>query len=311
MKHRISFFLCLCIVLCLSVSCQEAEAGAAEENSLIIAAWNVQNLFNANDDGTEYEEYLSSSGWKQTYYKARLSALSEVLSYQPLARAGVFVLNEVENRDVVFDILNLSSIKNKGFKYYAVAGEKGGAISTAVISKTPIYSVRVHDFVACRPILQVEIHLMEKQIFLLAVHGKSKLGDAESGKMLRYELALALNDIADELFVENPGCAVVIAGDFNEASEDVNMMADVRLSSNRFTDCPLKVAGNEDPFNWYSIWLDGNVVFDAQGSYFYDGKWECIDNILVKNIKTDGCGVVLKKSLKTRRVFPPDGTGIF
>lgn len=304
MKHRISFFLYIFLALHLFVSCQEAEARAVTEDSLTIATWNVQNLFNAVDDGTEYEEYLGSSGWTQTYYKARLSAVSEVFTYGQLSKAGVIVLNEVENRDVVVDILGLSPLKNRGFKYYAVSGAKDGAINTAVISKTPIYSVRVHDFVVGRPILQVEIHLMEKQIFLLAIHGKSKLGDAENAKMLRYELALALNEIAEGLFVENPGCAVVIAGDFNEGSEDLNMMADVRLSSNTFSDCPLKVSGTEDSYTWYSVWLDYNSAFDAQGSYYYNGQWEKIDNILVKNIKTEGCGVIFEKILKNSEGLP-------
>lgn len=304
MRNRISFFLLPFMIIFIFVSCLDASATGTLETSFEIVTWNVQNLFDEVDNGTEYEEYTSAQGWNDTAYRERLRNIAEVLSYDDLKDASIIVLNEVENEKVIKDILNLSSVSNRGFCYYALAKEDGGAINIGVISKVPIYSVRIHKFDECRPILQVEFRYEERPLFLLAIHAKSNLGDAETDKNLRFELGTSLNEISEFLLLNNPSCSIVIAGDFNESVNDLNMMADKRLASNYFTDCPLLVSDSNRNGYWNSLWLNPSENFDAEGSYFYNDSWEQLDNILVKNAEIASCGVVFEKILKSSTSVP-------
>lgn len=302
MKNRISFFLLFAVLFTVSVvSCSDSKS--SEQNSIIISSWNVQNIFDAVDDGTEYSEYTSDQGWNNTYYKARLKSFSEVLSYDFFCDSSVIVLNEVENENVVKDILNQDRVKKKGFRYYACGSEENGAISICVISRFPIKSAKIHSFTDSRPIVQIELVVNGKQIHILAIHAKSNLGEEEFNKQSRLELAQWLEKISEDLLERNPSCGVVIAGDFNENPTDKNMMSDSRTASSLFSESPLKVSDSSRN-SWYCMWLDKSQFLNAKGSCYFVGDWQQYDNILVKNMEILRSNVVFYGILKNSSGTP-------
>ncbi len=272
MKKIIFLFLSLLLVSCPS-SVEE------KPSSLVIASWNVQNLFNATDEGTEYDEFKSSSGWEEKQYRVRLSKVEAVLGYGELSKASVIVLCEVENEAVVEDILSLSSLKKRGFEYYACAGEEGGAIKTAVISCYPIEEAFIHAFSGIRPVLEVRIRVGDKRLSLLAVHAKSNLGEEEENRRLRERAGR----IIESLYYSNESDYFVVAGDFNE-----------EVSSG----CVIL-----HPYLWYNFWEDVLNELNCGGSYRYDGTWLKYDNIVCSGGALSG-GVECSGILSTIYGYP-------
>lgn len=248
MERKLIFCL-LIIILLTGCSGKEVE----KQDSIIIASWNVENLFDAIDDGTEYDEYKKVNGWTDSQYRVRLKKIQTVLGYDYLKDASVIVLNEVENENVTEDLLRTIG----KFKYYACAGVDG-PISLAVISKIPICDAKVHGITGQRPVLEVDLEIDGTALVLLAVHGKSNLGDMAEDVSLRNETGLVLEQLCRQIRLRKPLCTIVIAGDFNEQLSDSNII--------------------QSPDSWISNWDFGSFV---GGSYCYEDEWQRFDNIVV------------------------------
>ncbi len=299
--RRLRIFLFAVLLLSLAVSC-DAKGASESAPSLCIASWNVQNLFDAKLDGSEYEEYKPSSGWTEDAYKTRLSNAAKVLGYLPSARSHIFILNEIENPNVVEDLINICDSDNLGLRFYACAGESGGAIQTTVLSNLPISGARIHDVeVGLRPVLEVEFDTPSGKVFVLAVHFKSNIGGIAETAEKRRRSAMVVDEVSNQIQTENPGCIVLVCGDMNEECWDGNAMGREAEGS-----APLKVGSTFQRGFWHCFWLDLSLGLWPSGSYMYDGVWRCYDNILVSQTGKDGsgwefssCGVVFKGILQT------------
>ena len=100
-------FILLCAALLLLSSCN-AQGSPEQEKSLCVATWNMQNFFDAEENGNEYEEYWPSSGWSQSLYENRLSNARKVLSSLPQSGDYILIMNEIEGPKVVNDLIKSS-----------------------------------------------------------------------------------------------------------------------------------------------------------------------------------------------------------
>ena len=300
-RLRVVLFVVLIIVLAIlvAVSCN-GQGVSDSDGGLCISSWNVQNLFDAEPDGNEYDEYKPSSGWSQSAYLTRLSNVRKVLSYLPSAGFHIVVLNEVESPRVVEDLIKTGELAKMGIRYYACAGSEGSAIQTAVISSIPICSARIHDAGEdVRPVLETEFDTSEGKLFVLAVHFKSNVGGTAETASMRVAQASVARDVSRQIRKDNPGCLVLVCGDMNEECWDENALG-------RGDGAVLKVGSSFAMDTWYCFWTDSRQNLWPSGSYMYDGHWKCYDNILVSSAGNDGtgwefesCGVVFESFQKT------------
>lgn len=242
-------------------------------DSIVIASWNVANLFNGQDDGNEYEEYTSQGHWTENQYRTRLKKIETVLNYEGLKDASIIVLNEVENESVLEDILRLGSVAKRGFCYYACCGEEDGAIKIGLISKMPIENAYIHAIEGQRPILEVDFNIDSTLLTVLAIHGKSNLGDQNEDALVRNTCGKVIESLCLQIKSARPLSTIVLAGDFNEEFSDGNI-----VQNTMFWDC---------------FWNRSGLT--VPGSYYYREQWKSYDNILIdKNgtWKTDQAGVV-------------------
>lgn len=298
MRKAIIVLIGFLVFVFLGLSCK---AEIKNNNNLIIASWNVQNLFDATDDGTEegYAQFTSKGLWTEELYKQRLSKSVQVLSTGKLKKANVIILNEVENENVVKDLVSSREMKSRGFNYFAFAKRPGDAIGTAVISTIEISRAVIHETLY-RPILQVDINYEQSPISVLAIHAKSRIEGKEETAHLRLDTAQTLSDISEEILNENPTVLVIAAGDFNDTYEDKNMMSSESGNS------PLRVSSKKTHGNhWYCFWMDSERNIFPPGSYYWSktSGWESFDNILIKNISSgleiSKSGVLFEGILKT------------
>ena len=262
---RKTIFLFVILTLCCTCLCSCSGCETEDRTGFTIASWNVQNLFDAVNDGTEYSEYKRSSGWTDADYRARLATSAQVLNSGNLRGAEIIVLNEVENARVTEDLMG--RLDGRNFLWYAAASEEGGAISLAIISSIPMISVTTHSVPGARPVIAAHFNICSTDVFVLAVHAKSNLGDDSEVVQFRSLLGRAVEDIIQMIREDYPSALIVLAGDFNEDPWTGN------------------VVRNMD--NWRCFWDDSDL-----GSYLYDEVWHCYDNILLSADFLEGWGVV-------------------
>ena len=290
-KKLLPFLFVLALPLLLSFSCQ-LDPSEGAQIALCVASWNVQNLFDDIDNGTEYSEYLNSNGWGSKGYNLRLSNTAQVLESIPKAQDYIVVLNEIENTNVVEGLLSQKKLKSKNLSWYAFASSSSGAIGTAVMSSLEIASAKVHHTDdSLRPILEVEFNTTNGKLYLLSLHLKSNLGGETETAPMRLKAAKVVTQVATELKKNNPGCLILICGDFNEECWACNTMS--HLST---TTAPLKVSGTFSNGKWYCPWLDTTQNMWPNGSYYYNDHWKCYDNILISQEGKDGTGLEFAKA---------------
>ena len=281
-KIRFNLTAAILMVVFLLSSC-DAQKAVARDNSVCVATWNVQNLFNDVLDGNEYDEYKPASGWDRDAYGKRLSNAAKVLGYLPDSGVKIVVLNEVEGPDVVEDLLKTREMAGSGIRWYACTTSEQSAVQTAVVSSLPIGHANIHEVgEGLRPVLEVCVETDRGKVFILAVHFKSNIGGTEETSAMRRQSAEVVAQVAKVIGKENPGALVMVCGDMNEECWDDRLMGE---------DGPLPVSGSFERGRWYCFWEDGAGKLWPNGSYYYDGSWKCYDNILVSQAGSDGTGL--------------------
>ena len=106
-------FLSLAI-MALPFGFPEVVVEAQRQPSITFAFWNVENLFDAEDDPENRgdDEYLPENGWTAKRYGLKLDRLAEIVTALDCHLLG---LAEVENRRVLLDLVNRPGLKELGY----------------------------------------------------------------------------------------------------------------------------------------------------------------------------------------------------
>ena len=284
---RTCFVVVLSVVFCLGCTFD----GSTFSSSVSIMSYNVENLFDDIDDGTEYEEYDPGSGvWDTAFYHAKLKNVSEAIQAGGARGPDICLLQEIENERVVIDLLEgyLNVIK---YKYSITAPKHGSATTVAMLSRynpefTLVHRVDLDDDVPLRPILEVHFTIGGKGIVVFNNHWKSKSGGAEETEIYRLAAAEFIADRVVEIRDDDPDLCVVVAGDLNERVEEYadagGEYATALTVSGKGENGVLRLTGSFSETCggaglFFSPWLDTSF----RGSYAYAGAWERIDHFLI------------------------------
>lgn len=271
--------------------------------SLKIVNWNAQTFFDGNKDGIEYPNFLKSKKWDEAAYKDRLQKLCKAIN---ALDADLVILEEIENQGIVHDISNALAGNNwnprKVYRYACFAKKENSSIGCAALSRFPLEGIKAHSLdiqaenkaaPSMRPLLEVDL-LAPKRLKIFVNHWKSKAGGPGSDIWRRWQEGLLTKKIL-EAQKENPGAAILCAGDFNQDISEFAAAANCGAQGQSFS-LGQETADNygfENPKNAvtpnielradfcgqkvlvYSPWLD----YDGElGSYNFRDKWERIDH---------------------------------
>jgi len=156
-----------------------------------VATYNVQNLFDADYQGTEYKDYTPGKhNWNQRMVEIKLNHTAEVICDLD---ADILGLQEIEN-SLIFEAL-LERLKRVGceYRYSAITHKKGAAIQVALLSRFPIKNRRdlqVSYAPYVRNILEVEVDVKGKPLTLFVNHWKSKSRKGFESKRIKYAKSL-------------------------------------------------------------------------------------------------------------------------
>jgi endonuclease/exonuclease/phosphatase family metal-dependent hydrolase len=181
-------------------------------DTVVCLCYNVENLFDLVDDGTEYPEYRPGQcNWGHETFTRKLENISSVIA---AAAADIVVLCEIENLRALSQLRRSLSRKRKSYKYYAIGDRPNRtATCTAVLSRLPIVGQRSHAIPKLgesftRNLLEADVKMGACTLKVFAVHWPSKR-NPESHRVAAAEV---LRKRLEEL---PPGTDYVLAGDFN------------------------------------------------------------------------------------------------
>ena len=283
--------------------------------SLVIATYNVENLFDLRDDpDTDEGEFTPRAGqWDAAQLTQRLTHLSRVLI---ALDADVVALNELENVEVLAQLRD--AIVEAGGERYPYLGHANSrdprGIDVSLLSRYPVlFQIgrpinKAHPCLdedgapvtldgshpEARPVLQVDVNVdadPEADLTFLVNHWKAKgrtsfpCDDDEH----RLRSGHFLAELVDGLRRDRPLVGIIAMGDFNafEFEAPLEQALDARLVL--------------DPRpRLFNAWAGGGVTphdrndnrwNNAQNSsYNFSGDWTRLDHLLLTPDLVDGSG---------------------
>lgn len=300
-------------------------ACSGQTDRLIIASWNVQNLFDDRPQGGEYPEFDPNGGtWTSRHYHSRLSRLARgILSLAP-GGPDVIALVEVEN-GLVLDDLADNYLTRGEYRYRTFASQEGANTGLGILSRLPLHDTLAHGFhlgtTGFRPILVTGLVWQGRDLALLINHWKSRREGEAATALARRLQADTLVRIASDYQMAHPETVLMALGDFNEevtpginplaalvegASPAYNGKGNLSWTFLRAVEVGAGQGNVSEEGSELSTmrWREPLVSGDAGGSYWFRGAWSRLDHALVSTAPgTSGSAL----QLQAWAASPPNG----
>ncbi|MCL2806346.1 MAG: endonuclease/exonuclease/phosphatase family protein [Treponema sp.] len=328
MKKQLFWFVFLAALLV--TGCAGCTVPAGEETdsgSLTIMTWNVHNLFDGEDNGYEYEEFLQASGWSAEKYLGRLNSISDAISrINPLP--DIILLQEIESLTVLEDLAEaISDVSSGSYSWSHFAGNPGAAVGLGILSSYPLADIKTHSITingdtTPRPVLETKVQTNDNvpDFIIFACHWKSKVGGDEITEHTRKASARVILRRIRELQESEPELGIIIAGDLNLTHDEFYRQNASRICALLPDDpyCAMLTQGiqkdyivisrnippapvhfPQETIVFYSPWMREL----ENGTYFYRNNWETIDHFLVSSQFFTDSGWEYQKTIVVN--FPP------
>lgn len=288
-------------------SCGSCTLPFADDGAEVsILSYNVHNLFDDLDDGTEYPEFDPSGGkWTQADYYAKLEKVAKVVRDSVSGGPDLVAFVEIENSKVLED-LNSRHLRELGYRFAATAPGADAPVRVGILSRLRVSGLRSHEPASAgfpqRNILEAELDADGVPLFVFVCHFKAKSEGAEATENSRRLAARLVRRRMAEILSRDGAAEIVVLGDLNEnvdefervnrayptailpedAEPDVDSSSSLIVTGNR--------AAGGAPDLLYSPWLDDPPF---PGSYWYRGGWESLDHVLLSRGLLDRNGLGL------------------
>lgn len=258
-----------------------AGAGARE---FTLVSYNVHNLFDDRDDGTEFAGYRpGSDSWSSVEFHTKAERTADAL--RRIAGGGhpdIVALQEIENEHAL-GVLLREYLPRSGYRWFVMPPAGGSAFRVAAVSRFAVRSARVHAFWYLwrpqRDVLELELDIHGRALTLLVNHWPSKRGGAERTAAQREFVSAGVARRVRALQRDNHEAAVAVAGDFNMD--------------------PHEFSAEWAALSLYNPWVDQQFP----GSYRFRGSWSRIDNIFLSRAAHQGVFELLSFTVVTDKGF--------
>lgn len=224
----------------------------AFSQTLKIATYNVENLFDGENNGNEYPDFRIGKGkWSAQNASEKLVRIREVLN---AINADIIALQEVENEQILKELA-----KDSGYKFITFTASKNAPVGLGVLSKIrPENSEKFAvSGVKTRDILRLGFRLENEQFELFVVHFPAyKRNGLKAQKHAEITLRTALGERKN----------VIVLGDFNTpfGSGKTNLLYNIMTTK-----------------NYTNLWSE--LPYSQRYSFAAYGKKRAIDHILLSS----------------------------
>ena len=309
------------ILFTLSLAFALSSCGAVA-NDYVIGFYNVENLFDTEDDPHRNDnDYLPEGTykWTQDKYEKKLDNIASVIKAMASENGkfhSVLGLAEVENRRVLQDLVARKDIKKAGYKIVHYESPDTRGIDCALLYRPSDFKLTGSEVIKFNPldspvavddqyrqpdyktrhILVVRGTIEGEQFAFYVAHLPSRLGG--KGGDLRSVGAEQIHTHAMKLMKECPGIKIVVMGDMNDDPTDESQVKWLHAR---------ETVAKTGPEDFFSPFI--KMLKDGDGSLEYQGKWNIFDIIEVNsNLASPSKGLGIKPADKKGhygRVFKP------
>jgi len=293
-----NFSIIYLIVLFVSfISCSN---NISEE--INIAFWNVENLFDIEDDPHTNDDEFALGGKKSNTHKILNLKIAHLKEVMDEIDADIFGLCEVENRSVCellnkalpehnYQIIHYDSPDKRGIDNVLFYNPK----KIKITESYPI-SVVLNASSNTRDILYIKGTISDNYLHIFVNHWPSNYGGKSKAIPKRAKTAAILRKKIEEILTQNPNAEIIVMGDINEDPTDVNVLGVLNSTLD------IKSA-NYPSYNLYNL-MASHLGKEKTGTYVYHGKDLIYDQILVSPGLLDSVGLTVKSFSAEIHDFP-------
>jgi endonuclease/exonuclease/phosphatase family metal-dependent hydrolase len=262
--------------------------------SVRIANYNVENLFDLKYDHREYVEYIPNTSWRWNIknYNIKLNNIARVIAD---INPDIIALEEIESLYALKDLKTVLNKHGAYYRYYAFAKAKNTTVKVALLSRYPIiYSkeLRVTSSRRYRNILEAKIDVRGRELYIFVNHWKAKSGP-ESRRVVS---AKVLKRRIDSLGFDKD---IIVTGDLNSDYEEYKLFRKKRKhnDTNGVTGINhiLKTLENNRPVTlkrlltckscMYNLWYDEKK--SDRWTHSFKGSKEALDSLIISHALVD------------------------
>lgn len=262
--------------------------------SMKIMTYNVENLFDTQHDSLKNDtEFLPNSElhWTNKRFYDKLHEVMQVIVGLGGDELPLLIgLCEIENDFVLKAMTQFDPYDQLGYDYVHYEGPDARGIDVALLYQkdkfTPLASrpipVHLPNGQHGRDLLYTCGTLIDSTLLhIIQVHFPSRREGALASEPNREAAAKAVRKVVEEIQAVDSQAAIIIMGDFNDNPSD--KVPTTTLSALPYT------SGSFDDLQLYNLCWDGLPFEDKEiGSYFHNGEWDMLDQIIVSGALLNG-----------------------
>ncbi len=255
-----------------------------------VGFYNLENLFDTINDPLKFDEYspiMELKANRAEAYKQKVKNMARVISEigKDLTKNSPAIMGvcEVENRSVLNDLINDSSLIEKDYGIVHFDSPDARGIDVALLYQkqifTPInsttYELKIYDDqdqerITTRDQLVVSGELEGDLIHIIVNHWPSRRGGEMRSRSKRVAAAKLNKHIIDSLQSKDPYSKIVLMGDLNDNPNDKSLKEVLKTEYKRKK---VDFKGLFNPFE--------NFYRDGLGTTAYRDIWSLFDQIIV------------------------------
>lgn len=286
-------FLALSLLTCASQGSKKSIIKGELPAKWDIAFYNVENLFDVEDDSGKDDEDFTPTGqneWTQGRLETKVKNLAKVFqamggSQEPPLIIG---LAEVENESVVE--LLAKTIKPNAYAIVHQDSPDNRGIDVALLYDESQFKLKSKDFLridfaekdyTSREILyaQLSSYATGEELHIFVNHWPSRRGGENETEQRRMDAANTLKKKVDEVQAAHADAQIIIMGDFND------------YPNNRSLVNSLGAVAKDNESENELVNLAYTLEEANKGTYNYKGDWGMLDQIIISDVLFKEAGI--------------------
>ena len=288
-KSIIIFLIFLSPLVCIPI----------EAKIFKLASYNVENLFDLIENGSEYMEYIPNTkyDWNSETFNIKINNIAKVIRD---LNADVVMLQEIESKKSLLSLRKRLKDLHIDYPYFEIADSKPITLKCAVLSKLRIIKkeeINVGNKFT-RNILKVTLKVDSNPFILYINHWKSKKNPESARVVYAMRLKKDIDRLGDDV-------DFILAGDFNSSYDEyillknspklndtngvtgINHILGTILDSKMVSEDLL--ISKTSCGHLYNLWLE--VKERRRWSYNFFGKKGSLDNLIIARSLYDDKGI--------------------
>ncbi|NNJ56787.1 MAG: endonuclease/exonuclease/phosphatase family protein [Bacteroidia bacterium] len=256
----------------------------AQSDAYSIGFYNVENLFDTEDDPSKYDEWFTPTSpikWDNDKYNAKLENLSVVINQLADKEMPHFLgLCEIENRKVLEDLVSQPLLERANYKIVHFESPDERGIDVAFLYNSEVFKVTdSKNYVLdlgefkdrTRDILWIKGKVGNGEtLHFIVNHWPSRGEGRRESEPKRIAAAKRLKSIKDDILKDDKNAKIIIMGDFNDEPSNTSISEHLNSKGNA------SQTTSNDLFNPMVDLEDEDL-----GSYKYRHWWDMLDQIML------------------------------